>query len=68
VSTRTGRTTPIEVLTNPLAMLITGWRAKADTCAAQVDTPYALARATALRDCAHDLERSLSAVRAIIHI
>jgi hypothetical protein len=68
VSTRTGKLTPIEVLTNPLAMLIAGWRSKADTCASQVETQFALARATAFRDCANDLERALASVRAIIRV
>jgi hypothetical protein len=67
VSARDGKITPMDVASNPLAMLVAGWRAKADTAAAQIDTPYALARATAFRDCAHDLERVLSSVAAIIH-
>jgi hypothetical protein len=67
VSARNGKITPMDVPNNPLAMLIAGWRAKADTAAAQIDTPYALARAAAFRDCAHELERVLSGVAAIIH-
>jgi hypothetical protein len=69
VSSRTGKLTPIEVLTNPLAMLIAGWRSKADTvCASPIETPFAVARATAYRECANDLERALSSVRAIIRV
>jgi hypothetical protein len=68
MSARTGKTTPIEVLTNPLAMLIAGWCAKADQSTSSIETPFALARATAFRDCAAELERVLSSVRAIIRV
>lgn len=68
MSSRTGKTTPIEVLTNPLAMLIAGWRSKADTCASQVPFDRPATRATALRECANDLERALASVRAIIRV
>jgi hypothetical protein len=66
VSIRNGKITPLNTETNPLATLVIGWRAKADEAAQSVETPYALARAVAFRDCANDLERVLTSVRAII--
>jgi hypothetical protein len=67
MSSRDGKLTPIdEAASNPLGDLVVKWREKAETIEQDIDTPYARARADSLRQCARQLERALSGVRAII--